>query len=349
MRSMGILSTGSYLPTNIVSNEPIARSAGVDPEWIERKTGIRERRHAARHEATSDLAADAARAALEQADISPLQLDYIVVATSTPDQPQPPTASIVQHLIGAANAGVLDVNAVCSGFIYALSVAQGLLQTQPSAKYALVVGADIYSRCIDYSDRKTAVLLGDGAGAVVLGPVPEKRGMAAISLQGYGSHHQLIGVPAGGTRLPASEQTVRDGSHFFRMDGRGVRDFVYATLPGTIDRLLRAGGIDRSDVGHFIPHQANGQMLAEIWPKLGLPRTRMHATVDKFGNTGAASIPVTLDAAHRRGEITEGDIVLMAGFGGGMNIGAALCSWAASTALSHAQATSRGVPGTLID
>jgi acetoacetyl-CoA synthase len=178
----------------------------------------------------------------------------------------------------------------------------------------------------------------------VLGPVPEKRGLAAVSLQGYGSHHPLIGVPAGGSRLPASEQTVRDGSHFFRMDGRGVRDFVYANLPGAIDRLLLASGIDRSDVGHFIPHQANRQMLTEVWPKLGLPSARMHVTVDKFGNTGAASIPVTLDAAHRRGEIAEGEIVLMAGFGGGMNIGAALCSWTASPGLSRARAADHGVP-----
>lgn len=329
MRSIGILGTGSYLPAGAVPNEPIARSAGVTAEWIERKTGIRERCFAAPHEATSDLAARAASAALGQADIGAQQLDYIVVATSTPDQPQPPTASILQHLIGAADAAVLDVNAVCSGFIYALSVGQSLLQTRPTDGYALVVGADLYSRCIDYSDRKTAVLLGDGAGAVVLGPVPEGRGLTSFALRGYGAYHQLISVPAGGSRMPASEQTVRDGSHFFRMDGHGVRDFVYATLPGAVDNLLQASGLDRSAVAHFVPHQANGVMLAEIWPKLELPEARLHVTVDRFGNTGAASIPITLDVAHRAGSIAEDDIVLMAAFGGGMNIGAALCSWTA--------------------
>ena len=332
MQSIGILSTGSYLPERIVPNSEIAGAAGVTPEWIERKTGIRERRRAAPGQATSNLAAVAADRALIAAGLTASQIDYIVVATSTPDHPQPATASIVQHLIGARAAAAVDVNAVCSGFVYALAMAQGLLH---GGGRALVIGADIYSRILDYRDRRTAVLFGDGAGAVVLGPVPtggtgETGGLVRTALRGHGDAHGLIRVQAGGSRTPASEQTVRDGDHFFRMDGRGVRDFVNSQVPGAVSGLLRESSLSASDVRHLVPHQANGVMLRDLQSTLDLPRAALHLTVDRFANTGAASIPVTLDAAHRTGALDEGDLVLLAGFGGGMNIGVTLCRWTAA-------------------
>ncbi len=333
MNPIGILGTGSLLPSVVVTNDEIARGVGVTEEWITRKTGIRERRRAEDHQATSDLAAVAAERALRQAGVRAEEVAYIVLATSTPDQPQPPTASFVQHLIGAANAAVFDVNAVCSGFVYALSLVERLLRTEPAAerRYGLVIGADIYSRILDYSDRRTAVLFGDGAGAVVLGrTTPEDgddSGILTTSLVSRGDQHRLIGVPAGGSRMPATAHTVREGSHFFQMDGRGVRSFVQDNLPQAVHDLLQRAGVDAEEVRHFVPHQANGVMLREVWPELKLVNAALQLTVERHGNTGAASVPIALDVVHRRRELAEGDTVLLAAFGGGMAIGSALVRW----------------------
>ncbi|MEU6625512.1 ketoacyl-ACP synthase III [Streptomyces litmocidini] len=328
MTRIGIVATGSYLPETVVGNEEIARGAGVSDEWIVRKTGIRERRRADDRDATSDLAARAALAALEQAKVRPEDVAYIVLATSTPDHPQPATASIVQHLIGAVNAAAFDINAVCSGFVYATTVAERLLRAAEEGRYALVIGADIYSRILDYSDRKTAILFGDGAGAVLLGTVPESCGIRETSLLTRGDQYRLISVPAGGSRLPANDRTLQEGAHFFRMDGRGVRSFVQDNLPSALHELLDRAGVDREQVRHFVPHQANGVMLGEVWPEIGLPRATMHLALERYGNTGSASVPVTLDLAHRQGEFADGETVLMAGFGGGMTVGAVLTQWA---------------------
>ncbi|MEW1907617.1 ketoacyl-ACP synthase III [Kitasatospora sp. NPDC085895] len=330
MTPIGIVGTGSYVPAEVVSNEEVAAGAGVTAEWIEERTGIGRRHRAAPHEATSDLAAEAARRALRQAGVTADRLAFVVVATSTPDHPQPATASIVQHLIGARRAAAFDVNAVCSGFVYGLAVGTQMLRggTDPAAPYGLVIGADIYSRILDREDRRTAVLFGDGAGAAVLGPVPAGLGVVQTLLQGRGDQHRLIGVAAGGSRRPASAETVAEGGHWFRMDGRAVRGFVHEALPGAVSTLLRRAEVPAREVRHFVPHQANGVMLNQVWSELGLPGATMHLTVDRHANTGAASVAVTLDAVHRRGGLERGDLVLLAGFGGGMNIGAALLRWA---------------------
>lgn len=332
---IGIVSTGSYLPATVVGNEEIARGAGVSDEWIVRKTGIRERRRAAPGEATSDLAAEAARRALDQAGLRPADLSYIVVATSTPDQPQPATAGIVQNLLGARNAAGFDINSVCSGFIYALTVTERLLQADDRATYGLVVGADIYSRILDYSDRRTAALFGDGAGAAVIGPVDQGQGVIRTSLLTRGDQHHLIGVTAGGSRLPASPATLAEGGHYFRMEGRGVRGFVQEQLPAAVRDLLTTAGVTGDAVDHFVPHQANGVMLAEVWPDLGLGSAALHLTLERYGNTGAASVAVTLDEAHRQGRLAVGDRVLLAAFGGGMSVGASLVDWAPTRHARH--------------
>jgi 3-oxoacyl-[acyl-carrier-protein] synthase-3 len=325
---VGILGTGRYLPSALVSNDEIALRAGVTSEWIERKTGIRQRRRAAGHEATSDLAAAAAAQALNQAGLCPERVSYVVVATSTPDHPQPATASIVQHLIGATGAAAFDVNSVCSGFVFALAIAERLLHGEPAGGYALVVGADIYSRILDYTDRKTAPLFGDGAGAVVLGPVPEGQGIITTSMLTRGDQHELICVPAGGSRRPPSPGTVAEGQHFFRMDGPGVRGFVANQLPGAIREVLDKAGVPAAGVDHFVPHQANGAMLGDIWPSLGLGVATCHLQLDRYGNTGAASVPITLDLVHRDGLFAVNDTVLLTGFGGGMSVGSAVLRWA---------------------
>ncbi|HEY5834844.1 3-oxoacyl-ACP synthase III family protein [Streptomyces sp.] len=338
---IGIVSTGSYLPDEVVSNEDVARATGVTDEWIVRKTGIRSRRRAAPGQATSDLAAEAGRRALEQAGLDPDELAYIVVATSTPDHPQPATAGIVQKLLGAANAACFDLNAVCSGFVYALAVTQGLLRTGGQGAYGLVIGADIYSRILDHSDRRTAILFGDGAGAVVLGPVAPGHGILRTRLLTRGDQHPLIEVAAGGSRLPVSAATLDDGSHFFAMDGRGVRDFVQEELPAAVSGLLAEAGMDTGSVRHFVPHQANGVMLADVWPELGLGSAELHLTVDRYANTGAASVAVTLDEAHRQGRFAVGDRVLLAAFGGGMSVGTMIADW---TRTAHARTRPATVP-----
>jgi 3-oxoacyl-[acyl-carrier-protein] synthase-3 len=319
--------TGSYLPQTVVPNDAIAAPAGVTPEWIESRTGIATRRRAAEDEATSDLAALAGERALKAAGVHASSLGFVVVATSTPDHPQPAVASLVQHRLGAVNAGVFDLNAVCAGFCYALRVTAALLTADPRHRYGLVIGADVYSRVLDGTDRRTAPLFGDGAGAVVLGPVPAAAGLHDAHAIGRGTQHGLIRVPAGGSRLPASRRTLDDGDHYFKMEGQHVREFVKQELPALIRELLRLSGRGPAEVQHFVPHQANGRMLAQLQGDLGLPAARTHLTVGYLGNTGAASIPVTLDAAQRAGELQPGDLVLMAGFGGGMNLAAQLCTW----------------------
>ncbi|MFF4402809.1 3-oxoacyl-ACP synthase III family protein [Streptomyces sp. NPDC001480] len=331
---IGILGTGSYLPEAKISNEPVAERAGVTDEWIQRKTGIRARRYAAAEEATSDLAVHAARAALDSAGIRADELGWIVVATSTPDHPQPATACLVQDRLGATRAAAFDINSVCSGFVFALVTMAGLLADGSTgttrAPLGLVIGADIYSRIIDPADRRTAILFGDGAGAVVLGPVPAGQGIVGSHLASHGASHDLIHVRAGGSRAPASAATVTEGGHFFRMNGRAVFEYVQQELPRAVSEVLDAFDVGPEEVDHFIPHQANGVLLGQIVPTLGLPRARTHLTVAEHGNTSASSIPLALDEANRQGAFKDGDLLLLAGFGGGMSIGATLLRWTGS-------------------
>ncbi|MBQ0827203.1 3-oxoacyl-ACP synthase III family protein [Streptomyces tagetis] len=326
---IAIRGTGSCLPSHVVGNDEVAAAAGVSDEWIRGKTGIRARRRAKADEATSDLAAAAGRAAMESAGVTAADLSLIVVATSTPDQPQPPTASVVADLLGAGHgAAAFDVNTVCSGFVFALNAAEHILAGSGSS-YALVIGADIYSRILDPADRRTAILFGDGAGAVVLGPARGGRGLLAGRLAGFGAERDLIEVAAGGSRLPASAETLAAGRHYFTMNGRGVRDFVAATVAPAIGDFVREAGFGPGDVDHFVPHQANGRMLEELSATLGIAAGRTRVTYEDFGNTGAASVPVTLDHAARSGRMRDGDLVLLAGFGGGMALGLSLLRWQA--------------------
>lgn len=328
--AVGVLGTGSYVPAEIITNDVIGAPAGVTAEWITRKTGIRQRRFAGSHEATSDLAIAAGRRALEGARLDPSDIGTIIVATSTADSPQPPTSCIVQDALVARNAAAFDLNAVCSGFIFALATGQRL--DGPGGGNVLVIGADTYSRILDRDDRRTAVLFGDGAGAVVLGPVQGGHGIIASKLMSFGDRRELIHVPGGGSRRPASERTLAEGLHFFRMDGRGVRDFVGEVVPGAVHEFLAQAGVNPDDIAHVVPHQANGVMMGELAAKLRLGRAAWHSTVERYGNTSAASIPVTLDEAARSGRIAPGELVLLVGFGGGMAAGMSLVRWGGAPA-----------------
>lgn len=320
--TVGILGCGKYLPEQVVPNDVVAIESGVEASWIERKTGIMTRRRAEPGQAASDLAEPAATEALRNAGLTAEDLSLIVVATSTPDSPQPPTACVLQNKLGAWGAAAFDLNAVCSGFVFALETARRMIA---DGGYALVVGVDIYSRILDHTDHRTAVLFGDGAGAVVLGPSSRGRGIIETRLASFGAHTDLIKVPGGGSRILPTKESLAAGNHFFAMDGRGVRDFVEREVPPAVSDFLASVRVEPSAIAHLIPHQANGQMLQDLVPQLGLTSARTHYTVERYGNTGAASVAVTLAEAHT--EINAGDLVLLAAFGGGMAIGLTLLRW----------------------
>ncbi|MFD9438501.1 3-oxoacyl-ACP synthase III family protein [Streptomyces sp. NPDC060006] len=321
--TVGILGTGSCLPGNVVTNDDVGAPAGVTDEWITRKTTIRERRWAKSDEGTSDLAAMAARVALEDAGVRAEDITLVLVATSTPDSPQPPTATAVAAELGVpAGVPAFDINAVCSGFVFALTTAERMIRG--TGGHAVVIGADIYSRTLDATDRRTVVLFGDGAGAVVLGP-STGGGVMATRLATFPEERELIRVPAGGSVLPASPATVEQGLHHFTMDGPAVRRFVESRVGPLIRSFLDAHLPTGAKPPHFVPHQANGRMIEALATDLGFSPENTHTTVSCFGNTGAASVPITLD--HAAARLTPGDLVVLAGFGGGMAAGLALVEW----------------------
>ncbi|MGX1881266.1 3-oxoacyl-ACP synthase III family protein [Streptomyces sp. NPDC055287] len=307
-----LISTGAWVPERVVTNAESVAQTGGPSEWITRKTGVVERRWADPGTTTADAAVAAGRQALERAGIEPEQLGLIVLATSTPDRPQPPTATAVQAALGATGAAALDVNGVCTGFLFALATARGMLATGDAGRYALVIGADIYSRILDRTDHRTVVLFGDGAGAAVIGPDPDSgRGaVLATQLRSHGQLGHLIHMEPGDA---------------FRMDGGGVRDFVMSEVPLAVKGFLADHDVDGRQVRHLVAHQANGVMLDALVPSLGLAEdVTVHRTIDRYGNTASASVPITLDHALRQDAIPEGELVLLLAFGGGMATGAAL-------------------------
>nr|BFE58108.1 beta-ketoacyl-ACP synthase III [Dactylosporangium thailandense] len=313
---IALLGTGVGLPGQIVDNATVAGPAGVTAEWVTERTGIRLRRWAKPDEATSDLAAAAGRAALQDAGVRAADLSLVLVATSTPDSPQPPTASLVADELGVAPGTVaFDLNAVCSGFVFALVTAERLLRA--SGGHALVIGADVYSRILDPTERRTAVLFGDGAGAVVLGP-GGRPGLVAARLATFPEAHGLIRVPAGGSRIPATADSIDAGLHHFAMEGRAVRDFVLETVAPAIRDFVR----DAGEIAAFVPHQANPNLVADLAAAVGIAPGRTVVTGAEHGNTGAASVPTALH--HARSGLHPGDLALLAGFGGGMSAGLAL-------------------------
>ncbi len=322
-----ILGTGSYLPDTVSTNAALAARLGIDPDWIVAKTGILERRVADPDEATSNLATRAAERALDAAGVAPEQLDLIVVATSTPDEVLPATACRVQANLRAYQAPAFDIDAVCAGFLYGLATLDGMLRSDPERRFALLVGADTYSRILDYDDRRTAVLFGDGAGAVVLGKTDRSSGILATSLRADGDLADLVRVPAGGSRLPASAETVASGQHYFLMEGQEVRTYVERMFPEVIEQTLKQAGLTLDDIDLIVPHQANGVLLRQCARMLELDVDRMHLTVERYGNTGAASVPITLDDAVRVGAVHPGDALLLVAFGGGMTTGGTAVRW----------------------
>ncbi|HHV44763.1 MAG TPA: ketoacyl-ACP synthase III [Firmicutes bacterium] len=325
-RSAGILGTGRYVPERVLTNHDLEKMVDTSDEWIVTRTGIKERRIAAPDQASSDLGLAAAQAALADANISAEQLDLVVVATVTPDHAFPSTASIIQHKLGAVNAGAYDLSAGCSGFVYALCTAAAMIQSG-AMDYVLVVGAETLSKIVDWTDRSTCVLFGDGAGAVVLGPVGSGYGLVSSVLGSDGSGAELLCVAAGGSRRPASPQTVEAKQHFLSMHGNEVFKFAVRIMDEASNLVLAKAGLSSQDVDLFIPHQANIRIIEAAAKRLGLPMERVYVNVDAYGNTSAASIPIALDEAHKQGLIRGDSYTLLVGFGAGLTWAAAILRW----------------------
>ena len=326
MRSVGIIGTGKYVPERVLTNADLEKMVDTNDEWIVSRTGIRERHIAAPEQATSDLAYEAAVRALESAGMTADQLELIIVATITPDTSFPSTACILQDKLGAKNADAFDLSAACSGFVYSMATANGFIQTG-MYKNALVIGVDTLSRITDYTDRNTCVLFGDGAGAVIVGEVPEGRGFLSFDLGAEGAGGDLLKLAAGGSRLPASEATVQGKQHYIYMNGREVFKFAVRVMGSATEEVLRKAGKTKEDIDLFVPHQANIRIIQSAMQRLDLPEEKCVINVDKYANTSAASIPLALVEAAEEGRIKEGDTVLLVGFGGGLTWGASVLVW----------------------
>ncbi len=315
-----ITGTGSYLPSKVLTNHDLERMVDTSHDWIFSRTGINQRHIAAADEATSDLALHASRRAIEAAGIDPQQIDLIIVGTTTPDQVFPSTACLLQNKLGIRSGGpAFDIQAVCSGFVYALSTADQFIRSGQS-KCALVVGAETMSRIVDWTDRNTCVLFGDGAGAVIL-QASETEGIISTHLHADGAYKDLLAVEGGGCGVK------REGDPRVVMDGSAVFKFAVGVLDSIVEETLNANGMQKSDIDWLVPHQANIRIIQATAKKLGLPMERVVLTVDRHGNTSAASIPLALDVAVREGRIKPGETILMEGVGGGFTWGSALVRW----------------------
>lgn len=326
LRSVSIIGTGSYLPRRVLTNADLARVMDTTDEWITTRTGIKQRHIASADQATSDLAAEAARRALRQAGLAAEDLDMIIVATVTPDMFFPSTACFVQKAIGAGNAVCFDIEAACSGFLFALETARQYVGSG-AITTALVIGADKLSAITDWEDRATCVLFGDGAGAAILRSRPGVRGIIATAMASDGALGHLLNMPGGGSRNPATAQTVKDRLHFLKMAGKEVFKYAVGSMLSASKEALKKANMKIDDVDCVIPHQANMRIIRAVGERLGSPVEKYYINLDRTGNMSAASIPVALDEAVRAGFIKHGAIVLMMAFGGGFTWGATLLEW----------------------
>lgn len=326
MRSR-ISGVGTWVPERVVTNDDLSLSLDTSDEWISTRSGIRERRIAADGEAASDLGARAARRALEAAGAEAGDLDLIITATLSPDTIFPPTASYISGLIGADGAAAFDLSAACTGFVYALAAGNGFIASGQAEK-VLVVGAEAVSKMIDWSDRGTAVLFGDGAGAVLLEVGEDDgRGIIGFDLGNDPGGTDLLSLPAGGSRRPATSETVAGGEHFLRMNGREVYRFATRIIVSSALQVLKKHGLGVEDIDLFVPHQANIRIIDAAARKLGIPPEKVFTNLERYGNTSCASIPLCLDEAGQAGRLKAGDLVLMVGFGAGLSWGSCLVRW----------------------
>ena len=323
-----ILGTGAYAPARVLTNTELALTIDTSDEWIVSRSGIRERHIAAPGEMTSDMAVHAARLALADAKLQPADIDLLVIATITPDMPMPATACSVQHKLGlSTSTACFDLNAACSGFIYALDTACAMIGSG-RYRHALVIGVEKLSSIVDWTDRTTCVLFGDGAGAAVIGASPRPAvGLIGAKLGSYGDCVDLLCIPAGGSNTPASAASLASRDHFLKMKGKEVFKYAVRGMEEAARDILEQHGIAANQINLVIPHQANRRIIESIAQYLELPMERFFVNLDRYGNTSAASIPIALDEARRAGRINPGDLTLLVAFGAGLTYGSALIRW----------------------
>ena len=323
-----ILGTGHYLPERVLTNFDLEKMVDTSDEWINSRTGIRERHVAAEGEATSDMAIAAAKGALEMAGITAKDLDLIVVATISPDMQMPSTAMFVQRAIGArSDCPGFDIAAACAGFVYNMGIADAFIRTG-QAKYVLIVGAEMITRYVDWNDRNTCVLFGDGAGAAVIGPSEDdKRGILSTHLYADGGQAESLWIPGGGTKYPMTHEVIDQNLHRVKMVGKDVFKFAVKAMSAAAETALEANGMTADDVDWLIPHQANMRIIEGVVQRTGVPIERCIVNIDKTANTSSASVGIALDQAVRAGKIKPGQSVLFAALGGGIAWGSALVRW----------------------
>ncbi|MCE5313180.1 MAG: ketoacyl-ACP synthase III [Nitrospiraceae bacterium] len=326
MKTGKIISTGSYYPEKILTNADLEKTVETTDEWITERTGIKERRISAETQCASDLACEAAKSALKNSGISADELDMIIVATVTGDMQLPSTACVLQDKLGASNAVAFDINAACSGFIFSLSVANSFIKAG-SHKNILVVGVECLSKFTDWEDRTTCVLFGDGAGAVIIQPSDDESGILSTDIHSDGKYAELLCVPAGGSKMPPSEDTLKNRDHYIKMRGNEVFKIAVKTLENLVTDTLKKNNVDPSQLSLLIPHQANMRIIQATAARLNLPMDRVFVNIEKYGNTSAASVAIALDEAVRTGRIKRGDHVLLEAFGAGLTWASALIKW----------------------
>ncbi|HWN97091.1 MAG TPA: beta-ketoacyl-ACP synthase III [Methylomirabilota bacterium] len=325
-RSCSVAAVGSYVPERVLTNADLEKMVDTSDDWIVTRTGIRERRIAAQDEYTSDMAAKAALLAMERGDIKPEQIDLIIVATITPDMPFPATACLVQQKIGARRCPAFDMEAACSGFIYALEIGQHFVMSH-TYETVLVIGAEKLSSIINWRDRNTCVLFGDGAGAAILQNRPNTHGLLTACMGADGAKADLLSLPGGGSRCPATSQSLADGLHFLRMDGKETFKSAINAMYSAAQEAMRRCEVDITQIKCLIPHQANQRIIDAVGERLGATSEQIFVNLHKYGNTSAASVAIALDEAVTSGRVQRGDLILLLVFGAGLTWGAAVIEW----------------------
>ena len=324
--AVGILGTGSELPEKVLTNFDLEKMVNTSDQWITERTGIKERRQAAPHETTSTLSVMASRKALAMAGITPQDLDLVICSTISPDMPLPSTAAMIQRDLGARACCAFDLAAACSGFLFGMTVAEQFIRSG-KCKHVLVIGAELLSRYVDYKDRETCVIFGDGMAAAVFGPVSPPSGILASDLHTEGQYADHLYIPAGGTASPASHETVARGGHYIKMRGNELFKVAVRNMEEVSRRVLQKAQVRADQIDLFIPHQANQRITEAVRERLGVDREKVYTNIDRIGNTSSASIPICIDECARAGRLKRGDMILMAAFGAGVTWGAVLMRW----------------------
>ncbi|HEX6125439.1 MAG TPA: beta-ketoacyl-ACP synthase III [Pyrinomonadaceae bacterium] len=316
----GIIGMGHAYPEGILTNADLEKIVETSDEWITSRTGIKQRHKAAENEYTSQFGTAAAKQALDRAGLKPEDIDIIVCATTTPDQIMPSTGALIQAQLGAVNAAGMDVFAACSGFLYGLTMVESMIRTG-QIKYALVIGAEVLTKYVDYTDRGTCVIFGDGAGAAVLGAVPEGKGILATKIKSDGRYEEQLYAPGGGTKLGTTHETIDNRMHFFKMKGNELFKVAVRSMADISAEMLEKAGYKVEDVDLVIPHQANQRITDAVASRLGVPEEKVYSNIAEHGNTSSASIPIAIDECIESGKIKEGSLVLLTAFGGGVTWG----------------------------